>query len=306
MGDDNQLIAGQELRATCNAEDKRPVGRPMGPPLIFSDSRRRAAFRRAKLRQSQPESTDFLYRHIADDIVERAAFMRLKPARALIVGDLSNVLVEHFSASEHNTIGTCITEFDDGKPWPFAERDFIASIVHFASANDAPGVLSHIRRALSSDGVAVISFPGAGSLPRLRQALLAADDNRPAARIHPQIDATSGAALMERAGFSRHVVDSYRLKVRYPSLRRLVADHRDQALTNVLNSAPPPLNRDAFARAENAFMRAEAGARRGDAEALPEDAHAPPNRPIDEAEQATLQNPRVEEVYEIITLTGWK
>ena len=41
---------------------------------------------------------------------------------------------------------------------------------------------------------------GAGSLPRLRVALLAADGERPAARLHPAVDARSGAALLQRTG----------------------------------------------------------------------------------------------------------
>ena len=79
-----------------------------------------------------------------------------------------------------------------------------------------------------------------------------------------------------RAGFARQVADSFTLRVRYPSLDRLVADLRAQALTNVLTSVPPPLSREALERARTAFF------------------------------ETADTDGRVTELFEIITLTGWK
>src|SRR3546814_6635454 len=106
--------------------------------------------------------------------------------------------------------------------------------------------------------------------------MLAADGDRPAARLHPQIDDRAATALMQRAGFSRQVIDTHKLTVRYRSLDRLVADLREQALTNVLSNRPPPLGKAAFARAKSAF------------EALKD------------------EDGRVAETFQILTLTGWR
>ncbi|MCH2488042.1 MAG: methyltransferase, partial [Erythrobacter sp.] len=141
--------------------------------------------------------------------------------------------------------------------------------------NDLPGALLHLRAAMAPDGVLMASLVGAGSLAHLRRAMIAAEPDRAAPRMHPAIDTRSATALLERAGFRRFVVDSWPLSVGYRSLDRLVADLRDQALDNQLAQPGPPLSRDAFRRARDAF---------------------------------TLQadeNGRVVERFEILTLTGW-
>ena len=83
--------------------------------------------------------------------------------------------------------------------------------------------------------------------------MLAADAERPAARLHPMVDVRAGAQLIQRAGWADPVVDGHALHVRYKSLQRLAGDLREQALGNVLASRPPPLDRAAYRRAEAAF-----------------------------------------------------
>ena len=119
------------------------------------------------------------------------------------------------------------------------------------------------------------AFPGSGSLPQLRKIVLAADGERPAARMHPLVDNRAGTALLERAGFKRQVVDTYPIRVAYSSFERLISDLRDHGLTRSLTSSVPSLSRDWLARANAEFdaMRGEDG--------------------------------KVTETFEILTLTGW-
>ena len=91
----------------------------------------------------------------------------------------------------------------------------------------------------------IAQFAGAGSLPRLRAAMLAADGERPAARMHPLVDVRAGGQLLQRTGFAKPVVDSRGLDVRFSSLA--------QGLGNVLASPAPPLTRAALARAADSF-----------------------------------------------------
>ncbi len=102
----------------------------------------------------------------------------------------------------------------------------------------------------------IVQFLGAGSLANLRAAMLAADGERPAARMHPMVDVRAAAQLLQRAGWSDPVVDSRTLKVSYRSLDRLVSDLRDQGLGSVLASPAPPLTRAGLERAREAFLAA--------------------------------------------------
>ena len=132
------------------------------------------------------------------------------------------------------------------------------------------------RIALAPEGVAILTCLGAGSLPRLRAALLAADGDRPAARIHPQLDSKAAAGLLQRTGFSRQVSDSHGIDVSYTSLDRLVTDLRDQGQQGALASSPPPLTREQWDKARSAFL--------ADAD----------------------ERGRVSERFELLTLTGWR
>ena len=104
----------------------------------------------------------------------------------------------------------------------------------------------------------------------LRAAMLAADGERPAPRLHPAVDVRAGGQLLQRAGWADPVVDSRSLAVRFSSLDSLVADLRAQGLSNCLARSGPALTRQQLGTA-----RAEFG-------------------------QGTI------ETFEILTLTGWR
>ena len=175
------------------------------PPRIFDRRRAAAKWQRARDRGAE----HYLTRAIADDIAERIAFMQLDPARSLVIGaDAATV-----PATDHAALGV----FDEEVPIAESGFDLIVHLLGLGTVNDLPGALIHFRRALAEDGVFIAAFPGAGSVPVLRRLALAADADRPAARIHPQVDIRAGTALLERAGFRKQVVDSYPLKVRFSS-----------------------------------------------------------------------------------------
>src|SRR5690606_17192163 len=146
--------------------------------------------------------------------------------------------------------------FDEERPFPFEGFDFIASAATLDTVNDLPGALIHIRRALAPGGRAIASFVGAGSLPVLRRIMLAADADRPAARVHPLVDVRAGAQLLQRAGWADPVADSRPLKVAYRSLDRLVDDLRAQGLGNALATRAPALGKAGLDRARRAFAEA--------------------------------------------------
>lgn len=240
------------------------------PPRIFSPRRRGLAWRRALARQSGSEAARFVEDALVDDLVERIGFMRLDPLRALVIGEIGDRLATMLDARAAGPL-----DFDEEQPVGGAPYDFIASLGSLATVNDLPGALLHLRAALAPGGVVMASLIGSGSLANLRRAMIAAEPDRAAPRMHPVIDTRSATALLERAGFRRFVVDSWPIEVGYRSFDRVIGDLRDQGLGNVLATPAPALSRAAVARAREAFS---AGA---DADG------------------------RVLETFEILTLTAW-
>lgn len=227
-------------------------------PKIFSQHRRTARDARATILCAKRETTPWLIDEMRQDLTERIEFMRLEPTRSLEM--------------EVGTSGA----FDEEKPIPGGPFDLITSVARLDTVNDLPGALIHLRNALAPGGLMIAQLLGAGSLPMLRKIMLTADGDRPAARIHPQVDNRAATALLERAGFARQVVDSATIKASYRSFDRLIADLREQALTSVLVSPAPYLGKAGLARARAAF----------DAQKDSEG--------------------RVTETFEILTLTGWR
>lgn len=243
-------------------------------PRIFSQTRRAARARRhAVLAAAASPEDQFLRAHLAEEVLDRLEFMRLDPCPTLLLGDANGLAAEMLAARGHAV--TTPTGLDEEQPLPPPQWPLIVSLLALDTVNDLPGALIHLRRALLPGGLLIACITGAGTLATLRSVLQEADGDRPAARLHPQIDNQIASGLMARAGFQRQVVDSHSLPVTYRSLDRLIADLRVQGLTSVLADAPPPLTRASLDRARAAL-----------------------------AARADSQG-RVSETFELLTLTGW-
>jgi len=229
------------------------------PPVIFDPDRRFAVRRRMRRLQKRPGAARFVIEDMVEDVRDRLAFLRCEPQRALVAGDWTGELAAALSASGAAVIradpapeGDEVS-LDEERPFAVANQDLVVSLGLLDTVNDLPGALIHIRNALAPGGLAIASFVGTGSLPILRQVMLSADAERPAARIHPFVDVRAGAELLQRTGWADPVVDGHTLKVRYSTLERLVSDLRQLGLGNVLASRAPPLTRAGYARAQAAF-----------------------------------------------------
>lgn len=223
--------------------------------------------------QREAEAARFLAEEAADDLLERLAFLRHVPQRSLLLGDISGALAPGLPG---DVASHALPPFPLEQPWQAEGFDFIAALLVLDTANDLPGALIHMRRALAPGGLAVAVLAGAGSLPVLRATMLAADGERPAPRLHPQVDVRAGGQLLQRAGYADPVVDSHGIKVRYGRLESLVRDVRAQGLGNVLADPGPAIGKQGLERARAAF-----------------------------AAQADAEG-RVTETFELLTLSGWK
>jgi len=177
---------------------------------------------------------DYLFRHMADELIERLALVARPFRDALVLGPDSG-LADRLTARGLATIWSDADE--DRLPFTEPRFDLVLSSASLDTVNDLPGALIQIRRALRPDGLFLAAFVGAGSLKRLRQAMRAAEaaeGRGPSPRIHPQIDVRAAGDLLTRAGFALPVADCDTLNVRFSSFRTLVGDLRAMGATNIL------------------------------------------------------------------------
>lgn len=226
-------------------------------PVIFSAARRANRLARAAQRRTRPDAAHFIAGDMIEDTLERLAFLRHEPARALVLGDWTGELAAQLAAGGAEVAAP--EGLDLEAPYPAGGFDLIVVMGLLDAVNDLPGALIHLRAALAPGGLVIAHFIGGQSLPALRAAMLAAEPDRPAARLHPLVDPRAAPALLQRAGWKDPVVDTHALAVRYSALDRLVADLRDSGLGNALAKPAAPLGKAALIRARAAFAaRADA------------------------------------------------
>ena len=204
---------------------------------------------------------DYLHRIAADELLERLDLVKRDFSEALLLGaahaGVADALVDRglrVTSSDFGTLVAADVQCDEDR-LPFADGafDLVLALGTLDTVNDLPGALALIRRALRPDGLFLAAFAGAGSLPRLRSAMLAAEaagEGAASPRIHPQIDVRAAGDLLTRAGFALPVADSDGIDVRFSSLMSLVADLRAMGATNMLETrSRQPLSRMALAAA---------------------------------------------------------
>jgi SAM-dependent methyltransferase len=229
----------------------------MSPPEIFS----RAA-RRLRRDRAAPGFAGhaFVREAMLEGIAERLAAVRRGFGDVLDLGCFDGSFVPPSGARiarvDAGFAFACaaggVQADEDRLPFADASFDLVVSAGVLDQVNDLPGSLALIRRVLRPDGLFLGAFVGGGSAPQLRTAFRAGDGERPAVRVHPQVDVRAAGDLLMRAGFALPVADAEALSVGYPDLGRALADLRGAAATNILVDRQP-LTRRTLARAAEAF-----------------------------------------------------
>ena len=143
-------------------------------------------------------------------------------------------------------------------PFEEAAFDLVVSIGLLDSANNLPLAAAALHLVLKPGGLLLGAIAGGHGLPRLRQAMLAADavTGQASPHVHPRIEAPSLANLLTAAGFVMPVVDVDRVELGYPSLDGLVRDLRTMGMTNILVArSQRPISRAAREAARTVFLK---------------------------------------------------
>jgi SAM-dependent methyltransferase len=264
------------------------------PPALFDRALHRRRLDRAAAGYSQ---AGFLKARAAQDAVERLEAIVREFPLAVDLGARDGAFARTLAESDARVrIGTLIeTDLSarmlagrdgprvalDEERLPFAEAslDLVVSTLALHWANDLPGVMIQIRRALKPDGLFLGAILGGETCTELRQSLTAAEAELTSGaglRIAPFADAYDAAGLLQRAGLALPVADVDRVKVRYSHPLKLIADLRAMGETNALAERAPPLSRAVLARACEIYQ-----------------------------ERFSEPDGKVVATFDILTLTGW-
>lgn len=215
---------------------------PMAAPIVFDPALVRHNLRRALA----GGYADFLLRRALDDLAERlAAVVRRFPlaldvatplpaaAHWLVQSGSCEQVVRLSAVPEEGAIAFAgeALKADEGR------FDLAVSLLALQTANDLPGALIQIRRALKPDGLFVGCVLGGETLTELRQSFTQAQaevEGGVSPRVAPFADLRDMGALLQRAGFALPVTDVDTVTVRYASPFGLMQDLRAMGMANPL------------------------------------------------------------------------
>ena len=262
----------------------------MSPPLIFD----RALIRRHLARADAAGGVDFLISHVAADLVDRIAPVLRSFALAVDLGGAtahgaralarsgrveSIVRLAALPPKTRNGLPVAVAD-EEALPLAAESVDLVASLLALQGANDLPGALAQVRRALRPDGLFIACLLGGETLTELRQAFAAAEVEMEAGispRVLPFADLRELGALLQRAGFALPVTDVDRVVVRYASPLALMHDLRLMGAANpLIERRRAPLRRATLARMLDVY-----------------------------AERFADPDGRIRATFEIVHLSGW-
>ncbi len=261
-------------------------------PLIFD--RDLLVRRRDRWAASAP-AHDFLLHRTADDLADRLSLIHRTFPVAVCLGAFHGVvsrrlrqlatlgLVIDMEASPRLAAqcdGPVVVADEEILPFRSESLDLVVSGLALQHANDVPGALAQIRRALKPDGLLLASVLGGLTLHELRHAFVAAESETAGGaspRVAPFADVRDFGGLLQRAGFALPVADADVVEVAYPDAVALMRDVQAMGMSNALHE-----RRRAFLRRDTLFRAAEIY-----------------------AERFARPDGRVIATFEIITLTGW-
>jgi SAM-dependent methyltransferase len=231
----------------------------MAAPLLFDHTLMQA---RAQRRMRLDGGADFLFRRAAEDLADRLQPV-LRPFPVIAdIGTPHEAFAETLKTIRPDATTTRIAvnpTHRETLDLPAEAFDLITSGLALQHANDLPGALIQIRRALRPDGLFVGCLAGGATLTELRQSLTEAESEISGGispRVFPFADVRDMGSLLQRAGFALPVADSETITVRYTNIFSLMADLRAMGATNVLDERSRRFtSRNLFLKAADVYQQ---------------------------------------------------
>jgi len=204
------------------------------PPILFDAAAQR--LRRARAQRLGPAM--FLLDRVMEDMTERLSAVLREFSRVADIGTPGHALADAQTVRVAGAIHRDLLG-PSGESLEIASGslDLVVSALALQFANDLPGVMAQVRRALKPDGLFLAAMLGGDTLTELRQSFAAAEaeiEGGISPRVAPFADLRDLGALLQRAGFALPVADVDRIVVRYDNAFALMQDLRRMAATNVL------------------------------------------------------------------------
>ncbi len=240
---------------------------------------------------------DFLFREIAERLVDRLNDIGRKFDRALDLGCHSGALAHALTGSDkvgwlvqsdlspamvtHAPARARLASDEEALPFRSNLFDMVISGLSLHWVNDLPGTLLQIQRSLTPDGLFLATLFGGETLGELRAALTDAElevSGGASPRVSPFVDVRDAGMLLQRAGFSLPVVDAETITVSYADPLALLHDVRGMGEANALVSRhKAPLRRAVLQRMFELY-----------------------------GERHATGDGRITASFQTVTLTGWK
>lgn len=260
---------------------------PPAPTALFEPRLHRQRKRRARAGFAD---SAFLHARVADDLADRLEAIPRPFPRALVLGggglfsaavQARPALAQRLGEIIEADVASGHVEIDlERLPFTNDTFDLIVSPLALHWANDLPGALIQLRRALKPDGLLLASLFGGDTLSELRLCLIEAESEISGGagpRVAPFAGLQDVAGLLQRGGYALPAADRDVITVHYGEPMRLLADLRAMGETSALKQrSPRGLSRRILARAFEIYR-----ARFAD------------------------ENRRIRATFEILTITGW-
>jgi SAM-dependent methyltransferase len=211
-------------------------------PIIFD-----RLLQRRRRSRAAASPANFLLEHVAGELVDRLSVVLRRFDVGVDLGTPGDAV--RVSLRRLGAVGTIVgadviarsrpfvVADEEALPFRDSSLDLVVSGLALHFANDLPGVLTQIRRALKPDGLFLAALLGGDTLTELRQAFAEAEseiEGGVSPRVAPFADLRQLGALLQRAGFALPVIDVERVTVRYGSAFDLMHDLRRMGAANTL------------------------------------------------------------------------
>lgn len=221
---------------------------PSARAQVFDRHALRRHLRRAAARLAEH---DFLLREVAGRLADRLADVNRTFECAVELGARGGILRDAIAPggkvaalvetgltpAQGRASRLDVVADEEFLPLAAGSVDLVISNLSLHWANDLPGALIQIRRALKPDGLFLAAMLGGDTLRELRHALIEAETavtGGASPRVAPFADLADAAGLLQRAGFALPVADSDTLTVTYADAFALMRDLRGMGETNAV------------------------------------------------------------------------